>query len=96
MKSKFLLSFSCFTFSRTIPVFTALVKEALENIVEKGENWVNCIFSISHNVFLPFPKQKSVVLDTFILLPANALKLDRCKILPSGKGLIQLHKVTRI
>ena len=47
-----------YLFTNLYRLFTILIKEAFENIMEKGGNAANHnFFSFSHDVFLPFPKQ---------------------------------------
>ena len=63
-----------------------LRKKPFENNVGKGENAGNQHFLLFPR-FLPFPKQISIFLVTFILSSSNALSLDWSKILSFGKEL---------
>ena len=64
-----------------------LRKKPFENIVGKRENNGNQHFLLFPQCFLPFPKQISIFDTHFELSSANALNLDRSKILSFGKEL---------
>ena len=59
---------------------TTLDKEPFENIVEKGENGDNSIFSFFHNVFNPIKYKNHDFISILILSFANAFNLDQSKI----------------
>ena len=65
----------------------------VENIMGKGENADNQIFSFFH-LFSIVSKSKIVILTMFNLLSANALNLVMSKILSFGKGLMDNSKAT--
>ena len=60
---------------------------------EKEKMLVTCIFSYSP-MFSTFPKTIVSFLDTSILSSANALNLERSKILRFGKGLSKMKQLT--
>ena len=64
-------------------LLTTLRKKPSENIVGQGENAVNQRFLLFQQRFLPF-KTQIIYCLTFILSSANALDLDKSKILSFG------------
>ena len=74
-----------------------LRREAFENIVGKGENVDNQHFLLFLKCFLPFPKQISIFLFSFILSSASSLNLNWSKTLSFGEELLQvLHNLQTV
>ena len=81
-----------FCFTTQSHLLTTLKMKPFENIVRKGENAFNSIFSISHNIFY-YSKNKFHFLSTFILSSANAFNLDQPANLLFGKELTNYHTI---
>ena len=91
-QSKILVSGNGLNLYHTNLTFNDPVERSLlKTLWEKEKMLVTGIFSFSHNVFLPFPKQISFFQShLFCRLQINAFNLDQSKMLSFGKESIDI------